>query len=174
LESAASDPDLLRLARAGDHQAWTALARRHAPMLAAYLGARLRRPAVVDQLVAETVYAGWRHLAESEAERAFPVWLRRLAGGVAQRWVQEHPDGIAPLPFDPARLPAAAAVDAGAVAELDAVIGRLDERERMALELRWRGGLAGPALAEALHLPVAEAEALADRAESRLESTDGA
>ncbi|MBA3708756.1 MAG: hypothetical protein H0W83_08065, partial [Planctomycetes bacterium] len=43
-----ADAALLALARSGDREAWARLCHKHAPRLAAYLGARLRRPAVVE------------------------------------------------------------------------------------------------------------------------------
>lgn len=162
---AGREADLVAAARAGDHAAWAELVRAHAAGLAAYLGARLRRPEVVDGLVVEAVVSGWASLPAMPAGEAFDTWFRRIGGAIAMRWAREHPgEAIEGLP-DPARLPAE---HAEAITELDRRVGALPENERMALELRWRGGLSGDALGAALRLPAEQAEALADRAEAAL------
>lgn len=160
-----ADDELVGDARAGDHGAWAALARRHAPRLAAYLGARLRRPEVVDGLVGEALVAAWRLLPELEDPRQFAPWLRRVGAGQAMKWAREHPAAAIESSLPPARLPAAHADD---LVRLDRGIGSLDEQRRMALELRWRAGLSGEALAAAMRCPVEGAERLADEAEEYL------
>lgn len=160
-----SDADLVGDARAGDHGAWSVLARRHAPRLAAYLGARLRRPDIVDGLVGESLVAAWLRLAECEDPAQFAAWLRRIGASLAMRWAREHPEAAIETPLPATRLPQA---HAALLQRLDHAIGALDEVQRMALELRWRGGLAGDALAAAMRSPVEGAERLADEAEERL------
>lgn len=165
---AREDADLVVAVRAGDRAAWQSLARRHAPRLAAYLGARLRRPAVIDALVAEAIVSGIRHLPELEDPAGFAAWFRRLGAGIAMRWARDNPGEALDEPFPVGRVPEA---QAGAVAELVAFereISRLDEQQRMALELRWRGGMAAEEIAAAMRTNVAEAARLADQAESTL------
>ena len=155
------DADLVAEARAGDHAAWAWLCRRHAPRLAAYLGARLRRPEVVDQLVGEAIVAAWLHLPELADPAGFAAWFRRTGAGLALKWARAHPAEEIAGPWS-----RGGAGDG--VVRLDQLIGDLEEAVRMALELRWRGGLSGSELAGALRCPVEEAERLADDAEGEL------
>lgn len=163
-----SDAELVEAVRAGDHHAWSALMRRHAPRLAAYLGARLRRPAVVDALVAESVVTGMQYLTELGAGEDFAGWFRKLGAGVAMRWAREHPGEALEEPFPVGRIPAERAGLAAELGRLERAIGRLSEQQRMAIELRWRGGLVGSELGAALRLDPDAAERLADEAEGLL------
>lgn len=156
-----SDADLVAEVRAGDHAAWASLCRRHAPRLAAYLGTRLRRPEVVDQLVGESILAAWMHLPKLADPAGFAAWFRRTGASLALKWARAHPTEEIAAPWS------RGGADAG-VERLDRLIGGLEEAARMAVELRWRGGLSGPELAGALRCPVEEAERLADDAEGEL------
>ncbi len=160
------DADLVVEARAGDHAAWSALCRRHAPRLAAYLGARLRRPEIVDQLVGETVVAAWQQLAGLENPAEFAAWFRRTGAGLALRWAREHPSETIAAEWTPLH---SGGGDPDSMARLDRLIGGLDEAKRMAVELRWRGGLSGSELAAALRCTPEEAERLANVAENELQ-----
>ena len=156
------DADLVGEARAGDHAAWASLCRRHAPRLAAYLGARLRRPEIVDQLVGEAVVAAWLHLGELADPVGFSAWFRRVGAGLALKWAREHPDEMLAAPWS------RSTAEQPELLRLDQLVGVLEETARMALELRWRGGMTGAELANALRCRPEEADLLADQAESEL------
>ncbi len=151
MDAAVSDADLVRQARAGDQSAWRRLVLRHSPALAAYLGTRLRRPSVVERLVATTIVAAWRSLGDLKDDHDFPAWLRRLGGSHAMAWHQSHPgeplDEL--LPVDRRGIDPPLAARLG---RLDRAIGVLPEEQRKILELHWRGGLDQTALAACLHL----------------------
>ncbi|HAT11792.1 MAG TPA: hypothetical protein DCS97_14645 [Planctomycetes bacterium] len=167
------DGGLLQLAQAGDHAAWSALCRRHAAQLSAYLGTRLRRPAVVDQLVGETLVAAWMHLAECPDGLTFPSFLRRAGATAAMKWAKENPQEPIDGPFPPDRL-GDCAVEAGeGVSRLHTALATLGEPHRMVLELHWRGGLTGESLASALRLPLVAAESLLAEAEAEVLSRLG-
>ena len=68
------DESLVVAAQHGDLAAWSTLCARHLPRLAAYLGSRLRRPEVVERLVAEVVAGAWKHLPELDQPADFPAW----------------------------------------------------------------------------------------------------
>jgi len=159
------EAELVAEALAGDHAAWALLCRRHAPRLAAYLGARLRRPDVVDQLVGDTVVSAWAQLPGLENPGDFAAWFRRTGAGIALRWAREHPDEMLTAVWSTTRHGGGDQVE---LARLDHLIGELEEAERMALELRWRGGLMGADLAAALRCTPEEAERLANVAESEI------
>jgi RNA polymerase sigma-70 factor (ECF subfamily) len=159
------DDGLLQLAKDGDHAAWSSLCRRHAAPLAAYLGARLRRPAVVDQLVGETLVAAWTHLGECAEGGAFSAFLRRAGATAAMKWAKEHPEEAIDEPFPADRLTASRVEDVEGVTRLHGILATLGEQHRMIIELHWRGGLAGESLASAMRMSPAAAESLLAEAE---------
>ncbi len=158
-----TDAILAERARAGDREAWAALCTRHAPRLAAYLGARLRRPKVVEKLVEDAIVLASKHLEEIEQPSEFPGWFRRVGAHLALRWYREHSDEKLAEGFPPERC----ADDPGRQRRMDQLenaLAALTDAQRMAIEQRFRGGLAGEPLAEALHLEASKAERLVDDA----------
>lgn len=160
--AAADEGAVLDRARAGDRAAWEQLVALHAPRLAAYLGARLQRPAVVERLVGETIVAAWERLSELEPGAPFAPWFRRLGAQATLRWRQEHPTEKLREPFPPERCADAPQMER--MAALQEALRQMSEPERMALEQRFRAGLTGEALADVLHCDVQTAELLVERA----------
>jgi DNA-directed RNA polymerase specialized sigma24 family protein len=159
-------------ARSGSRPAWSRLCRAQAPRLAGYLGARLRRPLVVETVIQDALVAAWDRRMEIPAPPATDAWFRRLAAGQARRWRAEHPHEPLAEAFPAERC--ADPAQSARMRRLDEALARLGEAERLALEQHWRGGLSGPALAAALHLPsAAEAEAQIARALDALEQAMG-
>ncbi|NRA40399.1 MAG: sigma-70 family RNA polymerase sigma factor [Planctomycetes bacterium] len=150
--------DLVIAAQAGDLAAWKKLIAIHAPRLAAYIGARLRRPEIVDRLVADSIYVAWKHIAELEDENEFPAWFRRMGGSVTMRWYKRHNDeGISgEFPIERCDNQSLGLE----IEELDNALGRLPEKERMALEQRYRAGLQNAEIAEVLHKDPEQVEKL--------------
>ncbi len=161
-----ADAEWLTRARAGDRDAWALLMRRHAPRLAAYLGARLRRPAVVEKLVEDAVVLAYRHIEEATADD-FSAWFRRVGAHVALRWYREHRDEPLTEAFPPSveDTPERQAE----LARLEKALGGLTDAQRMAVEQRYRGGLGGSDLAAALHCESGKAERMVDDALAALE-----
>lgn len=161
-----ADAEWVTRARAGDRDAWAMLVRRHAPRLAAYLGARLRRPAIVEKLVEDAVVLAYRHIEEASGDD-FPAWFRRVGAHVALRWYREHRDEPLTEAF------AANTEDTperhGELARLEKALGGLTDAQRMAIEQRYRGGLGGSDLAAVLHCELAKAERMVDDALAALE-----
>lgn len=161
------DVELAERAREGDREAWELLASRQAPRLAAYLGARLRRPEVVEMLVSESIYAAWRKIGDLEDPADFAAWFRRIGANLALRWHSKHKHEklVGGFPIE------RCAGDDALVAEMlriEAALAKLEEGDRMALEQRFRGGLQGIELAEALHRGEDEAEQAVEQALDRL------
>jgi len=153
----------------GSPQAWAQLCRHQAPRLAGYLGARLRRPLVVESVVGETLVAAWARRSEIPLPPETDSWFRRQAAGQARKWRAAHPDEALSESFPAGRCADPAQV--GRMRLLDECLGRLGEADRLAVEQHWRGGLTGMALAVALHLRTpAEAEAQIENALGLLES----
>lgn len=163
----ASDDELLDLAQRGDREAWNLLVERHAPRIAAYIGARLRRPEVVDTIVAESIFYAWRHIDDCESGEEVPAWFRRIAAKLALRWHSKHKGESLVADFPVERCAGDTELERSMTA-LEAALGKLPEPMRMALEQRFRGRLQGEALAEALHKEPAEAEAAVEEAMAKL------
>ena len=132
---------LIEKSRTGDFDSWRELVDIYAPRLAAYVGARLRRPDIVDKLVADTVYVAWKNLAELEKPADFPSWFRKMGGSVTMRWYKRHHgEGISgEFPIDRIE----DSEQAEEIAAIDKALGKLPEKQRMALEQRFRAGLEG-------------------------------
>lgn len=135
--------------------------------MAAYLGARLARQAVVEKLVGDAIVAAWRKLPELQDPSEFPAWLRRIGANLAMRWRSDHPDEALQEPF-PAEL-CADGEQIERMRRLGEAMGRLPDAERIALEQRFRGRLDGAALGEALHLDPAAIPAAIERALASLD-----
>jgi len=167
------DLELVERARQGDRDAWTALVRRHAPRLAAYLGARLRRPSVVERLVEDAIVLAYRHLDEVDASEGFAAWFRRVGAHLALRWYREHREEALTEPFPAERLGTATAVmeQAARMERLETALGALTDAQRMAVEQRYRGGLEGEDLSEVLHCDAAKSTRVLEDALAALERT---
>ncbi|TVR13685.1 MAG: RNA polymerase sigma factor [Planctomycetota bacterium] len=165
----AAERMLVQQALQDDHEAWGQLMRHYAPRLAAYIGARLRRHKVVERLVAETIYVAWRHRHEYAQGQDFATWLRRIAANLALRWHRRHQGE--PLVEAFPRERCEGMQQYATMQALDNALGNLQDRQRMALEQHYRGGLEGEALAAALHVPPDDVDGVVQEA---LEALDKA
>ena len=163
-----SDADLVVQAKAGDRDAWSTLCHRHAPRLAAYLGARLRRPKVIEKLVEEAVVLAFKHLDELAADETFAAWFRRVGAHLALRWYKDNRDEPLTEPF-PIERCTGDATQAQRLVQLETAMAALTDAQRMTIEQRHRAGLNGDDLAEVLHVDVTKAERLVDDAMTALE-----
>jgi RNA polymerase sigma-70 factor (ECF subfamily) len=157
------DESLVVAAQHGDREAWSTLCVRHLPRLAAYLGSRLRRPDVVEKLVAEVVAGAWKHLPELEHPADFPQWLRKAGGNLALQWSRKHPQEPLAAPFPEARCGGDQTL-ARRMVRLDAAIGALPDAQRMLLEQHFRGQVSLDELAASMHLQREGVEVMLDEA----------
>ena len=148
---ASDDESLVVAAQHGDLDAWSTVCARHLPRLAAYLGSRLRRPEVVERLVAEVVAGAWKHLPELENPADFPAWLRKVGGNLALQWSRKNPGEPVAAPFPATRCGGDVELTARMV-RLDAALGALPDAQRMLLEQHFRGQVELDALAAGMHL----------------------
>ncbi len=157
------DMVLARQAQNGNRLAWQQLMDKHAPRLCAYIGCRIRRHKLVEKIVADAVFAGWRHISEwSPEQEDFGTWFRKMGGRVALGWRQKHPDEPLAAPF-PAGL-CADQDEAERMARIEDVLGGLPENQRMALEQHFRAGIPPAAMAKILHTDVTEARRILNAA----------
>jgi RNA polymerase sigma factor (sigma-70 family) len=158
----------VRAARDGDLAAWERIVRAQVPLLAAYLGGRIRRHEVVEKLVSEAIAVAWRRLRTYSLGDDFRAWMRRVAGQCARAWAQRHAGEPLQGPFPAERC--ADPAEAAAMRALDDAIGQLGEPQRMALEQHYRAGLDGDELGKVLHCDAAAARQLLEQAHQRLAS----
>ena len=158
-----SDEDLVIKAQQGDRAAWGQLCARHAPRLAAYLGGRLRRPGIVDKLVAEVVSGAWKHLVDLQRPSDFPAWFRRVGGNLTLQWCRKHPEEPLGEGFPADRCGGDDALHQR-MDQLELALARLNDAQRMALEQHIRGGMDVTALSEALHLDAPAVQSLIEEA----------
>lgn len=168
-----SDQDLLEASRADDKAAWRQLMERHLPSLGAYLGARLRRPDLIDDLLAKTVCAAWRHRDTCTSSDDFARWFRKMGANIALRWHRSHPQEPLCADLSEEQL-ANTTVAAPVLRQLDQAIGQLETTQRMAVEQFFRGGLRGAALAAVLHVDEGTAQELVARGLAELDAQLGA
>ena len=95
------EPELVRRARAGDADAFTALVERHAPRIL-----RLVRGFVPEQecedVAQDALFKAWRKLPEFDGRSQFYTWLYRVAANTAMDWrKRERHRRHAPLPESP-------------------------------------------------------------------------
>lgn len=157
------DESLVVAAQHGDLAAWSTLCARHLPRLAAYLGSRLRRPEVVERLVAEVVAGAWKHLPELDQPADFATWLRKAGGSLALQWSRKHPDEPVAAPFPASRC----GNDADLMARMtrvDAALGALPDTQRMLLEQHFRGQVDLDVLAASMHLQREGVEVMVEEA----------
>jgi len=158
-----ADRVLARQAQTGDREAWQQLVNRHVERLCAYLGARVRRHRLVTKLVADTIFASWRHMSEWEPDKEdFASWFRRMGARVTLGWRQKNPDE--PLSEDFPEDLVEDPVELERLRQLERAMGQLPENQRMCLEQHFRAGLDGRVLADVLHLSPAEAQGLLEQA----------
>jgi RNA polymerase sigma-70 factor, ECF subfamily len=159
-----TDDELLVVAaQHGDREAWSTLCTRHMPRLAAYLGSRLRRPEVVEKLVAEVVVGAWKHLPELEKPADFPQWLRKTGGNLALQWSRKHPHEPLTVPFPETRCGGDGELNQR-MSRLDAALGELSDAQRMLLEQHFRGQMSLDELAVNMHVKRDEMEAMLEEA----------
>lgn len=147
---AVSDVALAQRAQEGDEEAYAVLAHRHAAPVAAYLGGRIRRVDVVDELVIDVICAGWNYLHKYRPSQSFAAWFRSLAAELARIWHRDHPDESLRGSFPYECCPDEASRER--MRWLEQALDRLNDKARMAIEHRFRGGLDDEALAEAMHV----------------------
>lgn len=157
------DETLVVAAQRGDLDAWSTLCSRHMPRLAAYLGCRLRRPEVVERVIAEVVVSAWKHLPELEKPTEFLSWIRKLGGGLALQWSRKNPEEPIEVPFSESRCGTDLDL-AQRMVRLDAALGRLPDQQRMLLEQHFRGMVELTELAKSMHIQRDEIERLLDEA----------
>lgn len=167
-------PDIAALRR-GDAAAFSEIVRRHGPMVAGVCQSMGLRGADADDATAEAFAAVFRALPSFAARSQLSTWIYRIAFRqvlhAAQRRRARRHQELSPAnePADARQLPAGAAMEAAELRErLWAIVGTLEPRQAMAVDLFYRRGLDVGAVAGVLECPVNTVKTLLSRARQRL------
>jgi RNA polymerase sigma factor (sigma-70 family) len=169
-----SDDDLVARFRAGDENAFTEIHRRFRPALVAFARRMLSGSGHdAEDIVQDTFIRAYRGLRVTDRPMTLRPWLYMIARNRALDELRtpqraECYDDAIGLAAVPAADPAQRFADRDEIRRLVAEIGRLPERQRMALVLREFGGRTHAETARALHTTVPATKSLIIRARSNL------
>ncbi len=167
--------DLVRAAAGGDRTAFGRLVERYETRVRAVALAVGCDPATADDVAQEAFLAAHKGLPGIADPAAFPGWIVRVAHNAAVsvlrrtgRTPELRRDFEELVVEAPGDSPDRAAARSSVRAEVRRAIGRLDERERLALTLRHHAGLSYAQIAQAMAVPHTTIKGLLDRATRQL------
>ncbi|NBK78365.1 sigma-70 family RNA polymerase sigma factor [bacterium D16-76] len=143
--------ELIRKAKKGDKEAFTALILENESMLGRVAMSILKNPEDSADAVQETVFAAWRGLGGLRAARYFKTWLtqiliRQCYALLHQRQKHGHED------LDDALDAARPAADRDALLDVRAALRELGEDDQVVLGFFYGDGLSAREIAQVLHL----------------------
>ena len=167
--------DLVRASARGDRAAFGRLVERYETRVRAVALALGCDPSTADDVAQETFLAAHRGLRDIAEPAAFPGWIVRVAhnatvtilrrAGRTPETRRDFEDLSVEAPGDS---PDRAAARESVRTEVRLALGRLAERERLALTLRHHAGLSYAEIAEAMAVPKTTIKGLLDRATRQL------
>lgn len=143
--------ELIRKAKKGDKEAFTALILQNESMLGRVAMSILKNPEDSADAVQETVFAAWRGLGGLRAAQYFKTWLtqiliRQCYALLHQRQKHGHED------LDDALDAARPAADRDALLDVRAALRELGEDDQVVLGFFYGDGLSAREIAQVLHL----------------------
>jgi RNA polymerase sigma-70 factor (ECF subfamily) len=163
---------LVERAMAGDHDAFSELARVSIGRLYAIAVLILRDPARAEDATQEALVAAWRDLAGLRDPERFDGWLRRLLVRACYRETRRA-RGRVTLAIQLGSIDPAVPDGSRALADRDEIergFRRLDDDQRAVIVLHFYAGLPLPEVAETLGIPVGTAKSRLHRATRALRS----
>lgn len=165
-ETGVADAELVARYAAGDQSAARALTERHAPRVFALARRMLGEAAEAEDVAQETMLRLWRIAPDWEDRAAVGTWLYRVASNLCiDRLRKRRPLSPGPVPEvedeAPGALRGLEARDRAAA--LEAALGALPERQRLAIVLRHFEDRSNPEIAAVLELSVEAVESLLAR-----------
>lgn len=166
----ACDAALLARYARGERHAARELAARHLPRILGFAARMLDDPAEAEDVAQEAMLRLWRIAPRWQPERAaISTWLYRVTANLCtdrlrQRQVRKGvaiEDTEEPQDARPGALAGLIAADRGAA--LEAALGGLPQRQRMAVVLRHIEGLSNPEIAAVMEIGVEAVESLTAR-----------
>lgn len=165
-ETEMSDLDLLARYAAGDQSAARALTFRHAPRLLTLARRMLADAAEAEDIAQETLLRLWKIAPEWRDEAKLSTWLHRVASNLCVdrlRRRRERALDDAAEPPDEAATPLEGIATRERAGALEAALGHLPERQRVAIVLRHIEERSNIEIAELLGLSVEAVESLLAR-----------
>jgi RNA polymerase sigma-70 factor (ECF subfamily) len=153
----AEEARLLARVALGDARAFDALFRRYRPRLRRYLGAHMRRPELVDEIVNDTMLVVWRRARAFDITTRVSTWIIGIAartGLKAAARANRHVAADASEAADAEESPEHAASRGERRRRLRAAIASLGPEHRAVLELAYFQGLSCREAAVVLRCPV--------------------
>jgi len=167
---AMTDAELVRAAQGGDARAFTALVRRHADAVYAFLRSRIVDPAAAEDAAQEVFIAAHKGLGSLEEEERPLAWLFGIARKKALdhgRALRRAPAALGPSFEESLAAPPEAGSEGPEALLADLMTGLPDEQRIVAL-LRFRDGLGYREIAARLGLPPGTVATHLHRARERL------
>ena len=169
--STESEVEQIRLAAAGDRAAQAALVHRHMPVIFRVSYRLLQDRAEAEDVTQETFLRAWKKLSEWEPRASFSTWACTIALNLSRdRLRKKKPVLMDELPeqVDRSQRPEDALASNQAVAQIEARIAELPDRQREALSLCALEGMGNKEAAEAMGVTVHALEGLLGRARRSL------
>ena len=97
------DPELVKLAKAGDQQAYSELYRHHSPMATRVIRRMTRHTEDAEDVLQEAFLRALRHLHSFDGRAAFSTWLTRIAVNCALMLLRRrraHPESSIDINLD--------------------------------------------------------------------------
>ena len=144
------DDDLIGRIAARDPEAFTLLYQRYAPRLAGFLLPRLVQPALVDDVLHETLLVVWKDAARFRGQAQLSTWLFRIAQHKAHqaRVASQRANVLPVLPTDAApEDPEALLLRQERTYTLNHILLALAPAQRLILELAYAQGWSMTAIA---------------------------
>lgn len=152
------DADVVRQVRHGDRDAFSALVRTYQSRVFGLVLMIVRSPSAAEDVTQDAFVRAFRNLHRYDAARPFYPWIATIAARLSHNWLRQHgrttrregtPLDVAPAPS------AAPAALSGLLADersrrLWDIVASLPSRERTAVMLHYRDGLAVRDIAAAL------------------------
>lgn len=165
-DAADSEARLVRVAQAGDQDAFTALVRRYQGRVFRLAGRFFRRREEVEEVAQETFLRAWTKLGTYRAEAPFEHWLTRLCLRCAYDRLRQGRNEAGPL--DEAAELAAPAGSLEVQIEVERLLARLPAVDRFVLVLLEGEGWSVTEIAEHLGWSKVNVKVRAHRARRRL------
>ena len=156
-EKIAGDAQLVKLSLEGDKDAFGALVERHWCLVRAIALARLGDPHSADDVAQESFIRAWTHLLTLRDHNRFRGWVCRIAQQRASDYLRRKSRGVRKMETFPEDIDAVLVspeadpgLSAGKIRFVREALGRLPEKFREVVTLRFLVGLNAVEIAKAL------------------------
>lgn len=164
---AATDSDLVTLAKGGDERAFAELVTRHKRHIWAVCVRITNNGADAEDALQEALTAAWQHLDKFRGDAKFSTWMHRIAANAALSVVRRRRDVVL-QEFDLEDTGGDAYREFDETDRVQAALRTIPMDFRAALVLREYGGLSYEEIAQHQAIPVATVKSRLNRAKKAL------